>query len=439
MLLQPPSGNPPPGDLTPHLNFPHMRSLEVQWVKQENEEFLHLRDPLGLTPGEVLVPGYLAPFLMLCDGEHNLATIRAALALYRGMELSADDLERLVQDLDEAIVLEGPKAQEAERKALAAYHLSPFRQPALADAAYPGDPTMLDQLLSAFCERYPTPQGAGGDASAPVVGILSPHIDYNRGHKVYAESWQAIAPALAECEQVIIFGTDHVGGPGKVTLTRQQYATPWGALQADRQLLSELTQALGEGDALEEELHHAKEHSIELAAVWLHYMLRRVKGKDSSFRSMPTVTPILCGNMFPYVRGDQDPGWDPTFTRMLEVLRRSTEQKRTLVVAAGDLAHVGPVFGDEQGWDLAARAKLRSADDASLDAMCRGDAQGFYQGLKAEQDGRRVCGITPIYLAMRLLGTDITGHRIGYDQCPADQEGASVVSIAGVVWRRKGP
>lgn len=438
MLLQPPFGNQPPHNLEPHLNSPRMRALEVKWVTQDNEEYLHLRDPLGLTPGEVLVPGYLAPFLMLCDGEHNLATIRAALALYRGIELTPEDIERLVRDLADAVVLEGPKAQAAQQVALAAYHLSPFRQPALADATYPGDPTLLDKLLSVYCEQYPTPQGAGGDAAAPVVGILSPHIDYNRGHKVYAESWQAIAPALAACEQVIILGTDHSGGPGKVTLTRQQYATPWGALPADSQLTSELLQALGEDDALEEELHHAKEHSIELAAVWLHYMLRQVKGKDSSFRSLPTVTPILCGNMFPFVRGDQDPGWDPRFTRLVEVLRRSMEQKRTLVVAAGDLAHVGPAFGDEQGWDEAARAQLRSADDASLDALCKGDAQGFYEGMKAEQDSRRVCGITPIYLAMRLLGNDITGHRIDYDQCPADREGASLVSIAGLIWRGKG-
>ncbi len=428
---------PPSNSLEPYLNFPRLRSLDVKWVSEGNEQYLYLRDPLGLTPGEVFIPGYLAPFLMLCDGEHNLVTIRAALALYRGMDLSAQEVERLARELDDAVVLESPKAQAAQRDALTAYRLSPFRQPALADAAYPGDPTSLDKTLSAYCANSPTPQGVGGDASAPVVGILSPHIDYNRGHKVYAESWQAVAPALAECEQVIIFGTDHSGGPGKVTLTRQQYATPWGALPADKEFTQALLQVVGEEEALEEELHHVKEHSIELAAVWLHYMLRQVKGKGA-FRNLPTLVPVLCGNMFPYVRGDQDPGWDPKFSHLLEVLRRSMEQKRTLVVAAGDLAHVGPVFGDAQGWDIAARAKLRAADDASLDAMCRADAQGFFQGLKAEGDSRRVCGLTPIYLALRLLGSQVTGHRIDYAQCPADPEGASLVSIAGLVWRRNG-
>ncbi|MBI4197629.1 MAG: AmmeMemoRadiSam system protein B [Chloroflexi bacterium] len=427
--------HPVPGSLEPHLNFPRIRPLDVRWVEDRKERFLHLRDPLGLTPGEVFVPDYLAPFLALCDGEHNLATIRAALAVWRGMSLTPQEVERMVRELDEAVVLVGPRAEAAQREALMAYRISPFRQPALANSGYPGDPTLLDKVLEDFCTRFPIQQGGAGEASTPLVGILSPHIDYTRGHKVYAECWQAIAPALADCEQVIVFGTDHAGGPGKVTLTKQQYATPWGVFPADEQLTDTLIHILGEG-ALEEELHHAKEHSIELAVVWLHHMLRKVKGKWS-FRNLPTVVPILCGNMFPYVRGEEDPEQDRGFEGLVQRLRRAMEGKRTLVVAAGDLAHVGPAFGDSVAWDLAARARLRNADEASLDAVCLGDAQGFFQGLKAEGDSRRVCGLTPIYLALRLLGGQVSGYRTGYEQCPADPQGDSLVSIAGVIWRQK--
>ncbi|MBI4312444.1 MAG: AmmeMemoRadiSam system protein B [Chloroflexi bacterium] len=401
-----------------------------------NEQYLYLRDPLGLTPGEVFVPAHLAPVLALFDGEHNLPTIRAALTLYRGMTLTPEELEGLVRELDEAMVLEGPRLEAAQRDALTAYRTAPFRQPALAGAAYPGDPTGLENALDGYCAATSVAMGSAGVSSGPVAGLLSPHIDYTRGNRVYAASWQAIAPALEDVEQVIIFGTDHSGGGGKVTLTRQSYATPWGVLPADKELTGALLTTLGEA-ALEEELHHAKEHSIELAAVWLHYMLRKVKGK-ASFRNLPTVVPILCGNMFPYVRGDEDPGQDGGFARLLDVLTTAAAKKRTLVVAAGDLAHVGPAFGDSVGWDMAARATLKKSDESSLEAVCQGDAPGFFQGLKQENDARRVCGLTPIYLALRLLGSGLTGQRTGYEQCPADPAGASLVSIAGVVWRKNG-
>ncbi|MBI4338453.1 MAG: AmmeMemoRadiSam system protein B [Chloroflexi bacterium] len=418
-----------------HIQYPRLRPLDVKWVGEGDERYLHLRDPLGLCPGEVLVPSPLAPFLALCDGEHNLPTIRAALALYRGVDLTPEQTEKITRELDEALALEGPRFEEAHRDALAAYRTSPFRTPALAGAAYPGDPTGLEKALDGYCAKYPAKDAADALAG-PVVGILSPHIDYQRGHRVYAESWPSILPALAQCEQVIVFGTDHSGGAGRLTLTRQPYATPWGVLPSDKDLTSRLVQALGEEAALQEELHHAREHSIELATVWLHYMLRRARGK-ATFHNLPTVLPVLCGSLTDFIQGDQDPGWDPTFARALEVLRRAMEGKRTLIVAAGDLAHVGPAFGDAEAWDVAGRAQLRDADQASLEAACRGDAQGFFQGLQAEKDRRRVCGQTPIYLALRLMGSNVSGEALSYDQCPADAQSGSLVSIAGVVWREK--
>ena len=47
-------------------------------------------------------------------------------------------------------------------------------------------------------------------------------------------------------------------------------------------------------------------------------------------------------------------------------------------------------------------------------------------------DRRNVCGLSPIYLALRLLG-QTTGQRAGYERCPADQEGGSWVSVCGVL------
>jgi hypothetical protein len=63
-----------------------------------------------------------------------------------------------------------------------------------------------------------------------------------------------------------------------------------------------------------------------------------------------------------------------------------------------------------------------------------GDAPAFFDLLREEGDRRHVCGLPPIYLMLRLLGS-ASGEPSGYALCPADAHGTSIVSIAGVVLR----
>jgi hypothetical protein len=59
----------------------------------------------------------------------------------------------------------------------------------------------------------------------------------------------------------------------------------------------------------------------------------------------------------------------------------------------------------------------------------------FFEQLKAEGDRRNVCGLPPIYLTLRLLGKTV-GEPAGYAMCPADPQGMSLVTIAGVLFRK---
>ena len=61
-----------------------------------------------------------------------------------------------------------------------------------------------------------------------------------------------------------------------------------------------------------------------------------------------------------------------------------------------------------------------------------GDASGFLDLSRSEGDARRMCGLAPIYMALRLLGRT-NGEAVGYEQCPADVDGSSLVSIVGVL------
>ncbi|HSJ58005.1 MAG TPA: AmmeMemoRadiSam system protein B, partial [Anaerolineae bacterium] len=107
-------------------------------------------------------------------------------------------------------------------------------------------------------------------------------------------------------------------------------------------------------------------------------------------------------------------------------------ERRTLVVAAADLAHVGPAFGGQRIVDFIARGQLQSADQRLLQTVYAGDAQAFFSQIQAEGDKRNVCGVPPIYLTLRVLG-ESKGTPAGYAVCPADPQGTSFVTIAGVV------
>jgi AmmeMemoRadiSam system protein B len=119
---------------------------------------------------------------------------------------------------------------------------------------------------------------------------------------------------------------------------------------------------------------------------------------------------------------------------LIDVLQEVAALRRTLVVAAADLAHVGPAFGDPFGVDFVGRAQLRSADERLLSTVYAGDASAFFNLLREEGDRRHVCGLPPIYLMLRLL-EGASGEPSGYALCPADAQGTSIVSIAGVVLR----
>lgn len=402
---------------------PKLRPLEAQPILHQGQQSILLQDPLRLGPGPVVVPATWGPLLALCDGTRDLAELRAALAVRAGVLLSEETLQKVVARLDEALLLEGERARAALEEALAAYRAAPYRELASAGATYPANPGELRAYLQGFVEQ------AGPLADAPEAqvawrGLISPHIDYARGGPVYARVFDLAARALGEVEQVIVFGTDHRGSPG-ITLTEQNYATPFGVLPTERGVVRAVAEAIGSQAAFAEELHHRVEHSIELAVVWLHYFL--------GGRSVHLV-PILCGSFDPFVRGERDPAADPTLKACLAVLREALLARRTLVVAAADLAHVGPAFGDPRPLDFAARARLQAADAELLARVVAGDAEGFLQRIRQEGDRRRICGLPPIYLALRLLG-EAQGVQAGYDRCPADAQGGSWVSICGVLLR----
>jgi AmmeMemoRadiSam system protein B len=401
---------------------PKIRPLDIKPFQQDGQNMLLLRDPLELSEHMLGLPQQLAPLLMLCDGTRDLVGIHTALTLRWGVRIKSSMLNQVIDMLDEACLLDNQTSRYAMQAALVKYRAQPFRVPALAGGGYPADPEALAPFLDAFDISGVT-NGWQRPAPGPVRGVLSPHIDYARGGPVYKAVWGAAEEAVREADLAIIFGTDHSGGYGKLTLTRQSYATPYGVLPTAASIVDRLAEALGEDEAFGEELHHRNEHSIELASVWLHHTRG---GRPVE------VVPVLCGSFAHFVAGQADPATDANFEKAIGVLKEAMNGRHAVVVAAADLAHVGPAF-DGDPVKSEGRATLRKADDLILDQIGAGSASGFFTELSAVNDSNNVCGLPPIYMSLRLLG-QTRGETVAYDQCPADEQDTSWVSVAGLIW-----
>ena len=400
---------------------PKLRPVEPLWVEHMGQRFLYLRDPISMSESTIMLPHYLAPLVMFLDGARDLTAIRAALTLSAGLDLTHEDLHSVVSQLDQALLIENGEYRRAHRRALQSYRSGDYRPPSHSGAVYPESPEQLEATIGEWRRRFP-PDTPVSRPEGDLAGMLCPHIDYNRGHATYAKLWQQAENDLTPIELVIALGTDHQGGLGRITPTLQNYRTPYGTLRTDTETVEDIAQALGKS-AFDEELHHKSEHSIELALVWMHHFMRNQN---------LSVVPVLCGSFHHFISGDSRPWEDERIAAALDVMRSAMQQRRTLVIAAGDLAHVGPAFGDAAPLDDPAKAILKSEDERSVSAICSGDPRDFLDISVAESDSRKICGLSPIYLMLSLL-EGASGVHMGYDQCPADHNGGSVVSIAGAL------
>lgn len=421
-----------------HPALPKLRAIELRPQMHDGEAYVLLRDPLELSEQSLLLPQTIAPLLAFFDGHRTFDQAIADFRAQFGVRLEPGLLAQLVQALDECYLLENHRSQVATDALTDTFRRASTRPMTIVGNGYPATPHELQTFLDAYMpETGSAPLTHATDiaatnikaqdtVAADAVGLLSPHIDYARGGPIYGQVWGQAAAAARQADVVIIFATDHYGYD-PFTLTRQQYATPYGILPTDAPLNDALVAALGEDKAFAGELRHRREHSIELVAVWLHHARAGIPCP---------VLPILCGSLFDHILNGDSPAAHPQVAAVLDVLCEQMQSRRVLVVASGDLAHVGPAFRGKP-LNESARAALRAADEELLAQMARGDAEGFFQAISAVQDRNNVCGVMPIYLTMKLLERvhgSIAGQVTGYAACPADTDNTSAVTIAGVVF-----
>jgi MEMO1 family protein len=404
---------------------PRLRAVEAFPVDHEGERFLALRDPAGYTESTVMLPMALLEVVSLFDGEHDIADIQAAVMRQRGELIDSAQILELAGALDAHGFLESDAFTERRARIEHEFLALPRRPASHAGGAYPDDPQGLRAMMDGF---FAPPAGPGAidrpaAADRPrVTALVAPHIDFHRGGPAYAWGYRDVAERC-DADLFVIFGTCHAGMADPFALTRKDYDTPLGAAAVDGEFVDALATRARQ-PCFSSELAHRSEHSIEFQAVFLRYLFAE--------RRDVTIVPVLTSFVHEALARGRRPQDDRRVARFFDALDETivTSGRRVAFVAGADLAHMGPRFGDAEPLSPEALAQLGVADGAMLETVEAGDAEAFFDNAAADNDRRRICGLSPIWALLRATG-GIAGTVRQYGQWPDPQ---AVVTFASVVF-----
>ena len=402
---------------------PRLRRVEAFPVEHEGRQCVALRDPAGYTAAIALLHGPLLDIVSLFDGEHTIADIQESVMRRHGQLVERRQIAEIAETLDQQGFLDSPGFAERRAAIDAGFLAAPTRPATHAGSAYAGDASELRAMIDGFFEPPdgPGPIDKRGAPAPDVRAVIAPHIDFHRGGPAYTWAYRELAERT-QADLFVIFGTCHSGMEHPFALTRKDYASPLGEAPVDRDFVEALSTRARQ-DCFGSELAHRMEHSIEFQAVFLRYLY--------ASRRKVTIVPVLASFAHEAMLSGRQPDDDPRVPRFLEAMAETiaASGRRVALIAGADLAHMGPRFGDPEPISPLELEHIQREDGEMLETVAAGDAAAFFESVSRDGDRRRICGFSPIYAMLRILGS-AAGEVKRYGQWP-DPNG--VVTFASVV------
>jgi MEMO1 family protein len=400
------------------MDRPRLRHDLATTRDPSDSRYVYLWDQLRLSDFQVRLTLLELDCLGLLDGTRTVQEVHGAVAQAGGPMMPLERFVSLVRRFDEALFLDGPKYRDR----LA----SPIREPSCI-GCYDGDP---DRLRVQMSRLFTGPGGPGLPQQKKPDGklraALLPHIDYRRGGVSYGWGFKEVFERT-DASLFVIIGTSHHTRHHRFILTRKNFKTPLGIVPTDQAYIDRLVAAYGDG-LFDDEINHLPEHSIELEVVVLQYLYEG--------RRDIRIVPLLVGSFNDWVLGGVRPPGRSDIGRMTEALRRVEADTREPIcyIISGDLAHIGPKFGDRRPVHPEQLHESRQQDHLLMRCAESADLPGYFKVIADEQDGRRICGFPPTYTVLE-AAPPRHGKLLHYDQY-VDPNGYESVSFASVAFYR---
>lgn len=400
------------------MDRPKLRNVEVFPITHGGRQMVALRDPSALAPGTVLVPRDAVPLLELMDGEHTTRDIQTEIARRSGQLVFGDDIERFVQRLDEALMLDSERYAHFREEVEKAYLAADARPATHAGQSYPGDP----DALAARLEEMLHEGGDVGSLSGPIRGLVAPHIDFERGRRTYGAAYAALRDQ-SEAARFVVLGTAHFESDAHFIATDKAYHTPLGPVPTDGELLAQLQERC-EQDLLANQVAHRQEHSVEFQALFIRHLFADRE---------PKMLAVLCPSLEDQMNEGVSPMASDAVAEFVRALRDAIREspEPVCVIAGADLSHVGRQFGDP-GLSPGLLALAEKEDRAMLGCAEALDAEALYAAVAKDGDRRHICGLASIYVLLQSQ-TFSQGRFLRYEQA-VTRETQSMVSFAAMAF-----
>jgi MEMO1 family protein len=396
---------------------PRLRATITGHLDPQDESFVWLYDSARISRQMMRVKREAVSIISLFNGQNTILDMQLALMRAAGGQLFPSTiLSSLVETLDQGLFLEGPRLEGR----YAEFLRSSIREPSCV-GSYEAEPEALRRQLQGL---FTHAKGPGASPSAngrqrELRGALIPHIDFQRGGPTFAWGFKELVEH-SDAQIFVIIGTAHYSAK-RFTLTRKHFRTPLGIAMTDEAYVNRIAAIYGDR-AFEDEVAHLPEHSIEFEVVFLQHCLER------PFR----IVPLLVGSFQDCVATKTPPHEQADIYLMIQALKRAEAEcgEKVCYISSGDLAHIGPKFGDPEPVHDVQLAHSRNQDSELLKRMEAVDLAGFFHVIREEQDERRICGFPPTYTLMSVLEPE-RGKLLHYDQY-VEPKGFESVSFASL-------
>jgi AmmeMemoRadiSam system protein B len=390
--------------LPEHIRRPHLRPIQPIPVSKDGKQFVALRDPAMLAQHTMVVPVPVLQIVQQFKGDRPIDQI----ATQTGGDVN--QFIELAKGLDGLGLLWGPTFEELETQAQDRLKLN-GAFPANSCLALGNDEAACRKNLDSYFEQTEDPELE----EAP-IGIVAPHLDYERGWPNYAAAYYALRN-IPKPDRIVVLGTNHFGIGDGVVLTEYGFDTPLGRCPADSQVIAKMVNSLGR-PIIVDQLDHLAEHSIQLQMPWLQYC----------FGNVPVVAALIPDPLTPMIADD---GQRATADQFVGVLKEalSSAGGNTFYVASSDLSHVGPQFGEPRAVDDQRRFDVERHDREMIGKFIAGDAQDFLAAMKWNKNPTRWCSIGNMAAILELAQPQ-TVELIDYRQAYDDKGMVMVTSAA---------
>ena len=395
-------------NLPPHLERPHVRQFQPLPLQKDGQTFAGLRDPSLIGPQMLIVHPTLLQVVARFRGQETLADIG------KGLGIEQENLLELVRRMDEVGLLWGPTFERLEAQAMQRIRDAGAFPPTVS-VSVGNDRTSCETRLEGLLSEAEDPE-----LGAPLLGIVAPHLDLDRGGPVYAAAY--VAARGLKPDRVVILGTNHFGTGDGVVMSQLGFDTPMGRVRPDSPVIADLERRLGDR-LFKDELDHLGEHSLQLHLPWVQHL----------FGDVPVVAALVPDPNIPMIAEDGARVAPREFAAALgESLGAAGGS--TFFVGSSDLSHVGPQFGDAKPVDEARQDDVERHDREYLSVFCQGSGAAFAAHLRSHGNPTRWCSVGNMFAlleAARPAGVELIEYRQQIDPKRLGLVSCAAIALTG--------